>query len=415
MAITVGDVLLKITADDSDVKSKLGALDTQLSSIGIGLMAAGAAIAAALGVAVKSAEEERITIVKLEQALKNVGVAYDEVGESLEQNMAATMKKTGMSDEKQRDALRKLIVVTGDYKEALDLLPLAIDMAAGMDMDLTSASQLLGRVMEGNVGVLRRYGIVLKEGATSAEAFAAIQAKIGGMAEAAASPMQILTESMGELSETVGGVLLPVFNDLLKNNLLPFIEGLQSFVKEHPQVIKALAVLAGALIAGGGLIAAMMMLSKAIVAVNTALIIMQSLTGIGILKVIAGLAVAGGAIYGMNKLMEGTSNSGATGTPETEAERVQRIYGTPMAAGGIVRQPTLALLGEAGAEAVVPLSRMGGVSGGTTLNIHVGNFMGDELSLRQFTRKISDILNQEERRSFNKPSQTTYYSEAGHL
>jgi hypothetical protein len=82
--------------------------------------------------------------------------------------------------------------------------------------------------------------------------------------------------------------------------------------------------------------------------------------------------------------------------------------------GGIAMSPQFARIAESGPEAIIPLSQMGGM-GGTTLNIHVGNFMGDELSIRQFTRKISDILNQEERRSLHKPSQTTYYSESKHL
>lgn len=39
-----------------------------------------------------------------------------------------------------------------------------------------------------------------------------------------------------------------------------------------------------------------------------------------------------------------------------------------LAAGGIVTRPTLALIGESGPEAVIPLSRAGGVAGGVTLN-----------------------------------------------
>ena len=404
MAISVGDAVLKITGDTSgldkaleDTKKKVQDTDTALRNVGLGMMAAGTAIAVGLGVAVKSAEEERLTIVKLEQALKNVGVAYSEVSESLEKNMAATMRKTGVSDEQQRDALRKLIIVTGNYKEALDLLPLAIDMAAAMDMDLVGASQLLGRVMEGNVGILTRYGIVLKEGATVAEALAAIQEKVGGTAEAAASPMAILSETMGEMSETIGRALLPALNDLLQNNIIPVVEKITKWIEVNPKVVEGVAMLAGALLAGGGLIFAMSMLSKAIIAVNTALIIMQSLTGVGILKVLAGLAVAGGAIYGMNKLMEGSSSPVV-----------------PLQHGGIVTRPTLAMVGESGAEAVMPLDRMGSM-GGTTLNIHVGNFMGDELSLRQFTRRISDIIKQEDRRTVNPPTLTKYYSEAKHL
>ncbi|HEY7823238.1 MAG TPA: phage tail tape measure protein, partial [Acidimicrobiia bacterium] len=59
----------------------------------------------------------------------------------------------------------------------------------------------------------------------------------------------------------------------------------------------------------------------------------------------------------------------------------------PMAAGGIVSSPTLALIGEAGPEAVVPLSEMGGMNG-STVNVYVNG--GDPAAvvdaIRRYTR-----------------------------
>jgi hypothetical protein len=43
-----------------------------------------------------------------------------------------------------------------------------------------------------------------------------------------------------------------------------------------------------------------------------------------------------------------------------------------LAEGGIVTGPTLAMIGEAGPEAVVPLSKMGGMGGGVTVNVNGG-------------------------------------------
>jgi hypothetical protein len=51
-----------------------------------------------------------------------------------------------------------------------------------------------------------------------------------------------------------------------------------------------------------------------------------------------------------------------------------------LASGGIVNSPTLALIGEAGPEAVVPLSRMNG-AGGTTVHIHVAGSVIHEKDL----------------------------------
>jgi hypothetical protein len=55
-------------------------------------------------------------------------------------------------------------------------------------------------------------------------------------------------------------------------------------------------------------------------------------------------------------------------------ERINKIIGTipAMANGGIVTGPTLALIGEAGPEAVVPLSALGNMGGGVTVNVNGG-------------------------------------------
>ena len=58
-----------------------------------------------------------------------------------------------------------------------------------------------------------------------------------------------------------------------------------------------------------------------------------------------------------------------------------------LADGGIVNQPTIAMIGEAGAEAVVPLDRMGGF--GTTVNVNVA---GSVISEGQLQSVIQDAL-----------------------
>ncbi|CAB4158860.1 hypothetical protein UFOVP701_31 [uncultured Caudovirales phage] len=60
---------------------------------------------------------------------------------------------------------------------------------------------------------------------------------------------------------------------------------------------------------------------------------------------------------------------------------------TPMAEGGIVTKPTSALIGEAGAEAVIPLDRMGGF--GTTVNVNVA---GSVISEGELQSVIQDAL-----------------------
>jgi len=75
------------------------------------------------------------------------------------------------------------------------------------------------------------------------------------------------------------------------------------------------------------------------------------------------------------------------------------------ATGGIVTQPTLALIGEAGPEAVVPLNRTPGSSplpgGGTTFNIVVHAGMGTDG--HQVGNQIVSALKQWERANGSLP------------
>jgi len=63
-----------------------------------------------------------------------------------------------------------------------------------------------------------------------------------------------------------------------------------------------------------------------------------------------------------------------------------------MAAGGIVRSPTLAMLGEAGPEAVIPLGR-GGMGGGITINI-----LGPTYGFDDFEQRVSEAISDGVRR-----------------
>jgi len=61
-----------------------------------------------------------------------------------------------------------------------------------------------------------------------------------------------------------------------------------------------------------------------------------------------------------------------------------------LAKGGIVSSPTLAMIGEAGPEAVVPLNRKNGRIGGTTVNISIGSFFGGDPE--RAAREIGDLI-----------------------
>jgi len=326
------------------LQKNVGLTSKQMRNMGIGMMAAGGAIVAGMGMAVKAANAERIGISRLEAQLKNVGVSYDDVKGSLEDVISATQYKTGIADDEQRIALGELVMITGDYQRSLDLMPLALDLAAAKEMDLGTAAEVVGRVAVGNTTILKRYGIELKEGATAAEALAEMQSKVGGTAEATRDPMKVLGAQIGDLKEAIGTALLPVVTKWL-DKLTLIIKNVQIWAEANPTLVKTIAAVGVALIGAGGLLIALSQISKAVISINAALVVLRALSGpTGWAMLAAGMAIAAGTIVGMKKLMGGA-------TVPT------------MQHGGIVTRPTFGLMGEAGPEAIVPLSRMrGGVT-----------------------------------------------------
>jgi hypothetical protein len=64
-----------------------------------------------------------------------------------------------------------------------------------------------------------------------------------------------------------------------------------------------------------------------------------------------------------------------------------------LAAGGIVTGPTLAMIGEAGPEAVIPLDRMGQMGGGNnvTINVNGGDPNAVVQALRTYMRQNGSV------------------------
>jgi len=82
----------------------------------------------------------------------------------------------------------------------------------------------------------------------------------------------------------------------------------------------------------------------------------------------------------INKLIKAANKVAQSGAGALGID-VPKIPEIPLLAkGGIVKNPTLAMVGEAGPEAVIPLNKADGMGfgGGVTINILDGNFLGNE-------------------------------------
>lgn len=66
--------------------------------------------------------------------------------------------------------MAKLLQRTGSLTEATKLNAVAMDLARAKNMDLATATTLVGQVLSGNGKVLKQYGIDIKDTASPLEA-----------------------------------------------------------------------------------------------------------------------------------------------------------------------------------------------------------------------------------------------------
>lgn len=264
MAINVGDAVLKITGDSADLDKEFKAIDGKVKGMsdsmaknfkvaGAVMTGMGVAITGALTMAVKAAAAEDVGIQRLAVSMRNVGLAYEGADSSLEKWIDSMQQSTAFADDEMREALSGLIVLTEDMKEAQDLLTLSMDLARWKNIDLGTAADIVTKVYAGNMGTLSRYGIIVKEGATATEALAEIQKAAAGQAETygktVAGQMELLKNNMGDVSEAIGGALIPIISDLMKN-IMPLIQNIKAWIAENPGLTKTIVIIAAAV---GGL------------------------------------------------------------------------------------------------------------------------------------------------------------------
>jgi len=180
------------------------------------------------GESVRQFVESEAIIKRLSTTLATVGVSYNDVSGSLRGTISEIQRLTRYGDEETMDVLQRLVQTTGDFEAAQRLLLPTLDLAAGKQMDIASAAELVGKAGAGNVEMLSRYGIILsdatKEQIKNADAMdrAAIVAgllndKFGGQAAATletyGGQAKQLANYFGDLQEAVGGALLRSLGD----------------------------------------------------------------------------------------------------------------------------------------------------------------------------------------------------------
>jgi len=383
-------------------------------------------LAVALGDATRAAMEDQQEQAALALTLQNVTGAGAAQTAQVEKQISAMSRASGVADTDYRKALEALVRGTKDVGIAMNDMNLVMDISTATGMDSASVADALAKAYQGNFKALRslspEMSTMIKEGASLNEVMDVLGGTFGGAtaknAETAAGKMAILKNSIGETKESIGAALLPVLEAVL-----PVLNKFAAWAQDNPKAFLAIA-------AAIGLVAA------AIVATNIAMALNPfSLIAAGVALLVAALVVAynkfdwfktgvnaiingilgafesvvNGAIMMVNGIIRAYNaipiapdintiahvNLPSIGG-DSATQAASRMNLPRMAEGGIVNSPTLALIGESGAEAVVPLDRLQN-GGGITINVTGGLATSAEIgesvvnALRAYSRSAGPL------------------------
>ena len=372
--------------------------------------AAIAGLGAALGSATQAAMEDAAAQEQLAGVIRRS--TLDATQDALDVNkkwISSLSRATATADDALRPALATLVQSTGDLTLGQELLQQALDISASTGKDLGTVTDALSKAYNGNMKGLKALDAslipLIADGADFDTVMQALAATTGGAASDAANTaagrMANLKIQFDEAKESIGAALLPVMQKLL-DALLP----LAYWAQENTRLILIFAGVIGGLsvavlaanaamkiyqatlvivkiaqaalnfvmsanpiglvvLAIAGLVAAFVLLEKRFGLVTEALRIIGNVFEVFLIDPIRTLlGLIGKLISALGKIPDlGSLGSFVGGA----------IKGIPgLAAGGIVTQPTLAMIGEGGPEAVIPLDRMGGGGSGITVNVMGG-------------------------------------------
>jgi hypothetical protein len=376
--------------------------------------AAVGALGVALFDATKGAMEDASAAAELERQLKKSTGATDAVVASTEEWISSMGAAYGVADDDLRPSMAKLSRATGSVAESQKAAKLAMDISAATGKDLGSVSDALAKAYGGNLKALQKLSPelrdMIKDGASLDEVMANLGDTFGGaaskQANTAQGQMKRLALSISETKESIGAALIPIIE-----KLLPYLQQFGQWASENTT---AFLIVAGVI---GGIAASIIAINtamtiwtattKAFTAVQAAFNAVMAMNPITLMVIavaalVAGLILAYQRFEGFRNIVDSVFSfikngvkagiDGITsylqfvlgiykGIFNAIASRWNNTFGKlsfkvpgwvpgiggkgfdvpniPMLAeGGIVTKPTLALIGEAGAEAVIPLSKM---------------------------------------------------------
>lgn len=382
-------------------------------------------LAVALGDATRAAMEDQQEQAALALTLQNVTGAGAAQTAQVEKQISAMSRASGVADTEYRKALEALVRGTKDVGIAMNDMNLVMDISTATGMDSASVADALAKAYQGNFKALRslspEMSTMIKEGASLNEVMDVLGGTFGGAtaknAETAAGKMAILKNSIGETKESIGAALLPVLEAVL-----PVLNRFAMWAQDNPKAFLAIAAAIGAVAAAIVVTNIAMALNPfSLIAAGVALLVVALVAAYNkfewfrdgvnaivntVIGFFAGMVNAAiGAVnaiisaYNSIPLLPDIPKAPTVPVPQLGGQAPSAVVAKKiprMAEGGIVSSPTLALIGESGPEAVIPLDRMN-TGGGVTINVTGGLATSAEIgesvvnALRAYSRSAGPL------------------------
>jgi hypothetical protein len=429
---------LSILADVDDLKKKLnqGSNDvegfgTKLGKFGkvagLAFAAAGAAAAAYAGKlaidGVKAAIEDEAAQTRLATSLKNVTGATDAQIKSTEAYILQSSLAFGVTDDKLRPSLDRLVRSTKDVEEAQKLQTLAINIAAGTGKDLQAVSEALAKAHDGNFTALRKLGGGIDENILKSKDFDAATAALSKtfegqatkQAETFSGKMERLKIAFDEGKETVGSFILDAITpmvDFIVKHVVPAIQafagsiggadGIKTALTEYITVAKSifLPVIEGLKKAFDNIKASVMENKESFKTLFDFLKTYVAPFLGGALKfAIEAIGKALSIVIGIvARLIDGFETVIKLGAKVGNFIGDINPFGGGRASGGPVSMGKTYLVGEKGPElfspgsngTIIPNKALGGASSGTTINISVSGAIDPASTARQIANLLKN-------------------------
>ena len=302
------------------IKSAGRTITTTMSVYGVAGVYAGARL---IEMSEKQAQAEQ----KLQEIYKSrMGVGKQAVASTLA--LASAQQKAGVVGDEVQIAAAQQLATYAKYPGTVNtMLPALNDLLVqqkglnGTQEDATALANLFGKAMMGQTGALKRAGIsftkaqeeVLKYGTEEEKAAMiaeVVNQNVGDMneefAKTDAGKIQQAKNALGDMGEEIGAVLLPAVADLVswfQTNLMPKLQQLINFMKQHPAIAKfalAFAAITAALgpliMIIGGLISAIGSIITIAPALGAAFTFLTGPIGLVIAAIAAAIAI-GIALY----------------------------------------------------------------------------------------------------------------------